>query len=292
MAVNYAEQYSRALANAYPYSLYFGKLWSTENTGKYKVVDAKTIKIPSIVTGGRKDGSRTTIGGFTQNFTNSWETKTLSGHRVWETLVHPQDVDQSNQVASISNVTQTMNETQKFPEMDARLISTLYSLKNTIDPITQETLDLTKDTVLAKFDAMMDAMDEALVPVSGRLLYVDTYTKTLLDNAISLTRTSGTKNLDKIVSRIDEVEVISVPTALMKTAYDFTNGWVASGTAKNIAMALVHPSAILPLVNYSFAQLGEPSALSQGKYVYFEESFEDVFILNNKHEAIQMVIKK
>ena len=31
MTVNYAESYARELANAYPYVLYSGRLWSTEN---------------------------------------------------------------------------------------------------------------------------------------------------------------------------------------------------------------------------------------------------------------------
>ena len=43
MTVNYAEAYSRELANAYPYVLYSGALWSNENTRKYKVVDAKSV---------------------------------------------------------------------------------------------------------------------------------------------------------------------------------------------------------------------------------------------------------
>ncbi len=248
MAVNYAEQYSKELANAYPYSLYFGKLWSTENENKYKVVDAKTIKIPSVSTGGRVNGSRTSIGNFTQNFSNEWETKTLTNHRNWQTLVHPQDVEQTNQVASISNITKTMNETQKFPEMDAQLISTLYTLKNAQAPIVQETVALTVDNVLTKFDTLMDEMDEALVPVTGRLLYVDTFTKTLIDNAISISRMTGTKAIDKRVTRIEEVEVIGVPTKLMKTEYDFANGWEVKGTAKDIAMLLVHPSAVYRLL--------------------------------------------
>ena len=45
MTVNYAESYARELANAYPYVLYSGRLWSTENDKKYTVQDAKTIKI-------------------------------------------------------------------------------------------------------------------------------------------------------------------------------------------------------------------------------------------------------
>ena len=56
-------------------------------------------------------------------------------------------------------------------------------------------------------------------------------------------------------------------------------------------MMLVHPSAILPIASYEFAQLQAPSALTQGKYVYFEESFEDIFILNKRHDAIKFVVK-
>lgn len=301
MTVNYAESYSRELANAYPYVLYSGALWSNENTKKYKVVDAKTIKIPLLSTGGRVDGDRTKIGDFSQNFSNDWETKTLTNHRIWQTLVHPQDVNQTNMVASISNITKVMNETQKFPELDAMMFSTIYSLRNAQKAITAETAELTSATVLTKFDAMMDAMDEALVPVSGRVLYCDTYTKTLIDNAITIVRNNGDKKLARNVSRLEEVDIVSVPTSLFKTEYTFNDGktlnqtdggFTAKAGAKDMAMILLHPSAILPIVSYSFAQLQPPSALSQGKYVYFEESFEDVFILNKRADAIQICVKK
>lgn len=301
MTVNYAESYARELANAYPYVLYSGRLWSTENDKKYTAQDAKTIKIPILSTGGRVDGDRTKIGDFSQNFSNDWETKTLKNHRIWQTLVHPQDVNQTNMVASISNITKTMNETQKFPELDVMMFSSLYKLKNEIEAITPESAALTSTSALNKFDAMMDKMDEGLVPFAGRILYVDTYTKTLLDTAISIVRNNGDKVLSRAVSRLDEVDIQSVPTALFKTAYTFNDGktegqkeggFVAASGAKDMAMILVHPSAVLPIVSYSFAQMEEPSALSQGKYVYFEESFEDVFILNKRHDAIQICVKK
>lgn len=301
MTVNYATQYAKELANAYPYTLYSGALWATENSSKYKVVDAKTIKIPKLSTTGRVDGSRTKIGDFTQNFSNDWETKELTNHRVWQTLVHPMDVSQTNQVASIVNITKTMNETEKFPELDAMMFSTLYKLKNAIETIVPDKSELDSKFALAKFDAMMDAMDEGLVPPTGRKLYVDTYTKTLIDNAVAIVRTNGDKVLSRTVSRLDEVDIIGVPTTLMKTAYTFndgkTSGQEAGGItpkadAGDMAMILVHPSAILPVVSYQFAQLESPSALSQGKYVYFEESFEDVFILNERAAAIQICVKK
>lgn len=292
MTVNYATQYSSELANAYPHVLNFGRLWSTENTERYKVVDAQTVKIPVLSTGGRTAGNRSKIGDFSQNFSNDWETKTLKNHRVWQTLVHPKDVMETNMVASIANITKTMNETEKFPEMDAQLISSIYNERNTLEAVAQETTALTAANILAKFDSLMEKMDEALVPANGRILYVDTFTKTLIKNAISIVRANGDKAINRDVNRLDEVEMISVPSTLMKTAYTFTTGFAAAADAKEIAMFLVHPSSILPIPSYAFAQLQTPSALSQGKYVYFEESFEDVFILNQRKGAIQFVVKK
>ena len=99
------------------------------------------------------------------------------------------------------------------------------------------------------------------------------------------------KTIVRDVERLEEVTITSVPTDLLKTAYTFNNGFEADGGAKDIKMLLVHPSSILPIVSYSFAQLESPSAMSQGKYVYFEESFEDVFILNKRVDAIQIIVK-
>ena len=290
-ALNYAQQYANELAQAYPYVLYSGALWNTENSNKYKVIDAKTIQIPVISVGGRTNGDRDTIGGFTRNFDNAWETKTLKNHRTWQTLVHPKDINETNQVASIANITKVMNEEEKFPEMDSFMFSNIYKLRNEQKAITPLEEELTVSNILDKFDEMMDAMDEARVPHSGRILYCDTFTKTLITKAIAIVRSNAQKTIVRDVERLEEVTITSVPTDLLKTAYTFNDGYKAEDGAKNIKMLLVHPSSILPIVSYSFAQLESPSAMSQGKYVYFEESFEDVFILNKKVDAIQIIVK-
>lgn len=290
-ALNYAQQYAKELAQAYPYVLYSGALWNTEISTKYKVIDAKTIQIPVISVGGRTNGDRDTIGSFTRNFDNAWETKTLKNHRTWQTLVHPKDVDETNQVVSIANITKVMNEEEKFPEMDAYMFSNIYKLRNEQKAITPLDDELTVSNILDKFDEMMDAMDEARVPHSGRVLYCDTFTKTLITKAIAIVRSNAQKTIVRDVERLEEVTITSVPTDLLKTAYTFNNGFEADGGAKDIKMLLVHPSSILPIVSYSFAQLESPSAMSQGKYVYFEESFEDVFILNKRVDAIQIIVK-
>ena len=85
---------------------------------------------------------------------------------------------------------------------------------------------------------------------------------------------------------MDEVKIESVPSALMKTAYDFTEGWATGAGAKQINMLLIHPSAVITPEKYAFAQLDAPSAGSNGKYVYFEESYDDVFVLKKRKNAI------
>lgn len=290
-ALNYAQQYSAELAQAYPYVLYSGALWNNENSRKYRIVDSKTIQIPSISVGGRTNGDRDNIGGFTRNFNNSWETKTLKNHRTWETLVHPKDIQETNQVVSIANITRVMNEEEKFPEMDAYIFSTIFNLRNDLEAITALEEDLTVVNILDKFDDMMDKMDEARVPAAGRVLYCDTFTKTLITKAISIVRSNGDKKLVRDVERLEDVEIVSVPTDLFYTEYTFDNGFEKVEEAKSIKMLLLHPSAILPVVSYEFAQLQAPSAMSKGKYVYFEESFEDVFLLNKRKDAIQILYK-
>ena len=290
-AINYAAQYARELAQAYPYALNFGALYATPNNGRYRMgEDGKTIYIPNLSTTGRVAADRDTIATATRNYDNAWEPKTLSNQRKWSTLVHPKDIDQTNEVASIANITQVFNEEQKFPEMDAYCVSTLYKLWCE-QGHEADTTALTAANVLTVFDALMLNMDNARVPANGRILYCTHEVKTLLKQASGLARNfdvQGKKSaIDRTVSRIEEVEIIGVPATLMKSAYTFTAGWAVAERAAQINMMLVHPSAVITPVSYQFSQLDPPSAVTEGKYIYYEESFEDVFILNKKSDALQ-----
>lgn len=288
-ALNYATNYQKALEQNFPYVLYFGALYATPNNGRFKWVNTKTIEIPSITTTGRVDANRDTIETASRNYDNSWEPKTLTNQRKWSTLVHPADVDQTNQVASIQNITRVYNDEQKFPEMDAYTISKIYADWAAQSEVA-DTTALSAENVLTVFDAFMQSMDDARVPVSGRILYVTPAIKTLIKNAKDITRTlnlqTNNESLKRAVSRIDEVNIESVPSELMKTKYDFTQGWKPTDDAQQINMCLIHPLAVITPISYQFSQLDPPSAGSEGKWVYFEESYEDVFILNKKKKAI------
>ena len=289
-ALNYAVEYSRALSQAFPYVLNFGALYNTPNNNVYRWVNAKTIEIPSISTTGRVDSNRDSIEVAQRNYDNAWETKTLSNQRKWSTLVHPMDVDQTNMTTTIANITKVFNEEKKFPEMDAYLVSKIYTdwIANGGEP---DTTTITVANALSIFDGLMLKMDNAMVPANGRICYVTNEVKYLLKEAEKITRnidvTDNNNTIDRVVNRLDEVEIVGVPAPLMKTKDNFSNGWAPAATAGQINMFLVHPAAVITPVSYTFSQLDQPSAGSEGKYIYFEESFEDAFILNKKAGAIQ-----
>lgn len=289
--LNYATSYQQALDQAYPYVLNFGALYATENNGRYRWTGSKTIEIPHLTTTGRVASSRDTIGTFSRNFDNSWEPKTLTNQRKWSTLVHPMDIDQTNMTTTIANITQVFNDEQKFPEMDAYVASKIYADWTDLD-MSPSTTALTTANILGEFDALMLKMDNARVPANGRILYVTHEVKSMLKSAQDLQRTMDVKtseaSINRQVDRLDQVEIVPVPSTLMKSAYDFTTGWAPATTADQINMMLIHPNAVITPVSYTFSQLEEPAATTEGKYVYFEESFEDVFVLDYKKDAIQM----
>ena len=50
--VNYAAEYSAALAQAYPYLSYFGAIWASENSARYRSGMGKTMYIPTVTVSG------------------------------------------------------------------------------------------------------------------------------------------------------------------------------------------------------------------------------------------------
>lgn len=283
--VNYAELYHRALQQKYSKGLFFNELYNTPNNTQIRWVDAKTIKIPRIDVKGMVDYDRDSIGEFERAVDNSWETKELKHDREFRTLVDPMDIDETNMALSIANITGVFNDEQKIPEMDKYMASKAFAEFQSFGGVA-DTTELDVNNVLQVYDKMMQEMDEAEVPSEGRILYVNPPTYTLLKNAQQIQRqlivTSNTGNINRSVRSLDEVTVKWVPSARMKTAYDFTRGAVEDASSRQIRMMLIHPLSILSPQKYEFVSLDEPSASTGGKYLYFERKYWDVFAIERK----------
>lgn len=81
---------------------------------------------------------------------------------------------------------------------------------------------------------------------------------------------------------------IVVPSARMKTVYDFTDGCKPGVSAKQINMILVHPSCVVSRDKYSYIKLFTPGTDSRtaDNYIYQNRYYTDAFLIQNKAPGI------
>lgn len=163
--INYAENYQSAIQQAfYDGHLFSSDLWNSPSNGIVKFDGAKHIKVPRLsIDEGRRDRARRTITQPVANYSNDWDSYELTNERYWSTLVDPLDVDESNAVISIANVTKQFNLDEKMPEMDREMFSKLYSRKKEAADGGILTDTLTEENILEVFDNMMADFDESRI---------------------------------------------------------------------------------------------------------------------------------
>ena len=290
MAVmNYAAQYGRELANAYPYLSYFGDLWNAGESQRFKPLQGKTVYIPSMKTTGARAVDRDNINGvFSRNFDLDWEAMTLTMDREWDTLIDPLDMIETNEVATIANVTRTFNETQKVPEQDAYMASKLAGFASAFGGAVYTSL--TSANILEKWDDALAYMVNQRVNRDRVRCKVIPDVYKLLKQSAGITRfidiTGGIRNADRNVGKLDGVLIEEVPSDMMKTLYSFVTGWAIDPSAAQINMLFYDSMAIAAPIIYDTSMISAPSAQTKGKYLYYERYYYDVFILGNRQAGV------
>ena len=287
--VNYAAEYSRALAEAYPYLSYFGAIWASPNSALYRPGMGKTMYIPNITVSGAKDVNRDQITGtFNRNWNNELQAVTLEMDREWDTLVDPMDIQETNDVAVIGNITRMFNEFQKIPEMDAFMASKLASFAGNFGGVS--TQSLTSSSILTEWDNALEYMTNQRVNRDRLVAYMTPGTYKLLKQATGITRflevSNGIQAADRNIARLDGVTVVEVPSDMMKTKYTFTEGWAVHADAVQINFMLVDPMAVAAPIKYETAMMSAPTAQSKGKYLYYERYYYGAFVLNQRQAGV------
>lgn len=293
MPYNYAEQFEQILVQKYESEQKSWPLFQS-NPG-IGWLNAKTIKLPYITTSGYKDHART--GSFNSgSLTDTWEAKALSHDRDVEFFIDSMDVDETNLALSVANITNVFETEQAIPERDKYVFSKLYTDYTVTYSQTPDTTVLSADNILATFDTFMSAMDDASVPEEGRLLFVTPSVNKLLKEASGLTRFVRTDSdmaaIRRYVHELDDVEIISVPAARMKTAYDFTTGAVAASGAGQINMILCHPDSVVARMRHEYIQIFTPGSDSRtgDGYIYQNRAYWDAFLLSQRVAGVAMNI--
>lgn len=287
--VNYATQYAQDLANAYPYLSYFGAIYGSANSSRYRPIMGKSVAIPSLTVSGAVAADRNDItGAFGRNWNNAWQTVECQQDREWSTLIDPLDIVETNDIATIANITKTFNEQQKVPEMDAFMASTLATAA--IANSKADTTVLTSANILTQWDTYLSTLADARINRDRVIAYMTPAVYKLLKEAAGITRFidagTGIRNVDRNVGKLDGVTIVEVPADLMKTAYTFTTGWAAASGAGQINILFVDPDAVAAPVVYETSMISAPSAQSKGKYIYYERYYYGAFVLNQRQGGV------
>lgn len=287
MAVlQYVTQFLTRIRELYGHELISDALYHSNQD--IQVKGAKEIKIPRLSVSGYKDHTRGSFGFNGGNYSNDFEVKTLDHDRDIEFVIDPMDVDETNQIVSIANVQARFERKQGIPELDCYTFSKLYSEAVRVGAEIKHTA-ITAANILSDFDDNCEAFEDAGVPLSRCILYCTAAYKKALKNAEGVQRTlevsGGAKGLDRRIHTLDDLKEIKVvPVERFKTAYDFTEGYQADATGKQINYILVDPEAQVSRVKYAYINTYTPGHDSRtaDNFLYQNRRYNGTFALDEE----------
>ena len=146
---------------------------------------------------------------------------------------------------------------------------------------------LTAQNILTWFDNVTVYMDDNSVPQEGRILYCTSAFATLFKQAADIQRTIEARTggtLDRRVNAIEDVIIKKVPSARMKTLYDFSDGCVPASGALQINAILIHPTCQVSRDKYAYMKLFTPGSDSRtaDNYIYQNRYYTGTFLIDAK----------
>ena len=284
---DYAVQFERELQQKYSREMCSYEL--TQSNPGIKFINAQTIKLPKLAVSGYKDHNRASVGFNAGSVANSWEPKTLDHDRDVEIPIDPMDIDETNLVTEVANIQNVFEEEQAIPEKDSYSFSKLYSeaVKYVPSGAQVDNTVLTAQNILNWFDSVTIYMDDHSVPQEGRILYCTPAFAALFKQAADIQRTIDARSggtLDRRVTAIEDVIIKKVPSARLKTQYDFSDGCVPADGALQINAILIHPSCQVSRDKYAYMKLFTPGSDSRtaDKYIYQNRYYTGTFLIDAK----------
>jgi hypothetical protein len=298
--INYAEQWRAELLQ----TIIQGTLCSPFITDNVRWLSAKTFHFTQMSVSGYKKHSRN--GGWNSgNISQEDVPFTLYHDRDIEFQIDKADVDESNQTATIQNVSQKFTELQANPEVDAEFFSKVYAEAKTagLATATPFAAQYTVDNVFTKIKAALKAGKLRAYIQRGSLIgYVRSDVMDLLERSKEFSRqivmntiADSGLGIQTRITNIDGVTLIEVmDDERFYSAFDFEaadGGFTpAAGAAKiNMLFASTEMVKKVPKINsiYFFA----PGSHTKGDgYLYQNRALSGTFVFpNGKNNTVDSI---
>ncbi len=289
MALNYAEVWSPDLLEIMEQE----SLTSPFITTAVKWLNAKTFHFTQMSTSGYKSHNRS--GGWNKGtYAQTDVPYTVSHDRDISFMIDVADVDETNQTASIKNISETFHKTQQVPEMDAYFFSKVASEAQKLAGYNSKTAeaDWTKENVFSKLKSMIGAGKLRRYVQKGALIcYVRSFIMDLLEQSTDFTRkiemtqiAEGGIGIETRVTDIDGVTIMEViDDERFYDKFDFTDGFLpVAGTSHKINVLVASPLTVKTVPKIANIYYFAPGTHTEGDgYLYQDHSLSDTFVFPN-----------
>lgn len=296
MAINtfeYAKNFQQALDKQMLVGATSG--WMEVNASRVKYNGGDTVKMPEISVGGLAKYDRDT--GFNQGSVSlKYTDYKLTQDRGRTFQLDAMDVDETNFVAAAGTVMGEFQRLQVIPEVDAFRYSKIAALAKTAS---HETAAFTPDkaTILEKLDDEITKVQDIVGEGEPLVIIMSMPIRTILNNSQDITKYLDTADFKagEITTKVktyNEIPILSVPSARMKTAYVFndgtTGGQEAGGfkpdtTAKGINWIILSRRAPIAISKTDKIRIFEPNVNQKADAWKLDyRKYHDLWIPTNK----------
>lgn len=198
--------------------------WMEENSGQVQYSGGNEVKIPKIQLNGL--GTYDRDSGFVQGaVTLTYETRQMTQDRGRTFQLDAMDVDETNFATVAGNVMGEFQRTKVIPEIDAYRYSKIAELAETMKKVSYYHAE--KASIIEKLLEEITKVKDIVGDENEIVVTMSTKIANLLDIASNHMLESGTfeqGNVTLNVKNIDGSPIIRVPSARLKTAYQFFDG--------------------------------------------------------------------
>ena len=270
--------------------------WMEENSGQIQYTGGNEVKIPKIELNGL--GTYDRDNGFVQGaVTLTYETKQMTQDRGRTFQLDAIDVDETNFALVAGNVMGEFQRTKVIPEIDAYRYSKIAELATESKKVSYYHAE--KDSIVQKLLEEITIIKDIVGDENEVIVTMSTKIANLLDIASNHMLESGVFEQGKVelrVKNIDGSPIIRVPSARLKTSYQFFDGVTTGETeggfeaktdAKDINWIIAVRHALIGVSKTDVTRIFDPLTNQKANAWKIDyRKYHDLWIPDNAIEGI------
>ena len=266
--------------------------WMEANSDMVQYNGGNTLRLPKIAMTGLGDYNRATGYPTSGAVALEWETHTFDKDRAQKFLLDSMDVNESNFVATASNVMAQFQRTKVAPEIDAYRYAKIFAYANAAFKTGAYTPAAA--TIFAQLKNDIATMQDVIGEGEPLVITISFAAANILDQANAIEHkldvvdfTAG--GITTKVRSLDGIPIVRVPSVRFKSAFTFsaTDGFAAAANAMSLNWMITARRSIIGVVKTDVPRVFDPmtNQTANGWQIDYRK-YHTLWIPDNKLEGV------